>query len=48
MDLIVEQLRNSPLFAHASEGSLADVAGHLHRRRFRRGEIIFHQGRPRR
>jgi CRP-like cAMP-binding protein len=41
---IVEQLRRSPLFAHASEASLADVAGHLHRRRFRRGEIIFHQG----
>jgi len=45
-DPVVEQLRNSPLFAHASERSLADVAGHLHRCRFRRGEIIFHQGDP--
>jgi len=45
-DPVVEQLRNSPLLAHASERSLADVAAHLHRRRFRRGEIIFHQGDP--
>ena len=45
-DPIVEQLRGSPLFAHASEGALADVARHLRRRRYRRGEVIFGQGDP--
>jgi CRP/FNR family transcriptional regulator, cyclic AMP receptor protein len=45
-DPIVEQLRGSPLFAHVGEGALVDVARHLRRRRYRRGEVIFEQGDP--
>ena len=45
-DPIVEQLRGSPLFAHAGEGALADIARYLRRRRYRRGEVIFERGDP--
>jgi CRP-like cAMP-binding protein len=45
-DHIIESLRTSVLFDRADEASLMDVARHLRRRRFRRGEVIFHQGDP--
>jgi CRP/FNR family cyclic AMP-dependent transcriptional regulator len=45
-DHIARTLRTSVLFERAHEASLADVARHLRRRRFRRGEVIFHQGDP--
>jgi CRP-like cAMP-binding protein len=42
----VERLRACALFAQARPDVLADVAGALRRRRFRRNEVIFHQGDP--
>ena len=44
--LIVTTLRDSCLFERAEEDALVAVARHLRRRRFRRGETIFHQGDP--
>jgi CRP/FNR family cyclic AMP-dependent transcriptional regulator len=43
---MVGSLRASLLFARADEDALADIARRLRRRRFRRGEVIFHQGDP--
>src|SRR5262249_13716172 len=43
---IAESLRNSTLFARADAASLRELALHLRRRRFRRNEVIFHQGDP--
>ncbi|CAN5747200.1 Crp/Fnr family transcriptional regulator [soil metagenome] len=40
----VEALGRCPLFAHATPDVLHSVAGGLRRRRFRRNEVIFHQG----
>jgi len=42
----VTALAKCPLFAHASASTLQSVAGSLRRRRFRRNEVIFHQGDP--
>lgn len=43
----IEALAKCALFAHASqETTLRAVAGALRRRRFRRNEVIFHQGDP--
>lgn len=42
--VLVEALRRCPLFAKADERTLDEIARHLRRRRFRRDEIIFHQG----
>jgi len=39
-------LARCPLFAGVLPDDLRDVARHLRRRRFRRGEVIFHQGDP--
>lgn len=39
-------LARCPLFAGVLPQDLRDVARHLRRRRFRRGEVIFHQGDP--
>lgn len=44
--LIITSLRDSCLFENADEQALADIARQLRRRRFRRSEIIFHQGDP--
>ena len=44
--LIVASLRDSFLFARADEDVITAIARHLRRRRFRRGETIFHQGDP--
>ena len=44
--MIVSSLRDSYLFERAEEDALAAIARHLRRRRFRRGETIFHQGDP--
>lgn len=43
---MVASLHTSPLFAGADDAALADIARQLRRRRFRRGEVIFHQGDP--
>ena len=42
----VEALARCPLFEHASPNILESLAGRLRRRRFRRNEVIFHQGDP--
>ncbi len=45
-ELIVSSLRQSVLFKQADDRALADLARQLRRRRFKRNEIIFHQGDP--
>ena len=42
----VDALARCPLFEHASRNILESLAGRLRRRRFRRNEVIFHQGDP--
>jgi CRP/FNR family transcriptional regulator, cyclic AMP receptor protein len=42
----VKALARCPLFARADERILASLANRLRRRRFRKGEVIFHQGDP--
>jgi CRP-like cAMP-binding protein len=42
----VDALRSCPLFEHADESVLRSIANGLRRRRFRRNEVIFHQGDP--
>jgi CRP-like cAMP-binding protein len=42
----VDALSRCPLFEHASRSILESLAGRLRRRRFRRNEVIFHQGDP--
>jgi CRP-like cAMP-binding protein len=44
--LALEALARCPLFAHASPAVLGSVVAGLRRRRFRRNEVIFHQGDP--
>lgn len=44
--LAVESLRHCALFRDAGEVALAQLAERLRRRRFRRNEVIFHQGDP--
>ena len=45
-DQIVQLLLRCPLFVSAEPDDLQDVVRHLRRRRFRRGEVIFHEGDP--
>jgi CRP-like cAMP-binding protein len=42
----VESLRHCALFHDASEAALERLVGRLRQRRFRRNEVIFHQGDP--
>ncbi|CAN5784348.1 Crp/Fnr family transcriptional regulator [soil metagenome] len=42
----IDALARCPLFEHADEHILASLANRLRRRRFRRNEVIFHQGDP--
>jgi CRP/FNR family transcriptional regulator, cyclic AMP receptor protein len=42
----VDSLARCPLFEHAEVGILQSLANRLRRRRFRRNEVIFHQGDP--
>ncbi|HEV3486506.1 MAG TPA: Crp/Fnr family transcriptional regulator [Vicinamibacterales bacterium] len=42
----VEALARCPLFENASRDMLESLANRLRRRRFRRNEVIFHQGDP--
>jgi CRP/FNR family transcriptional regulator, cyclic AMP receptor protein len=42
--LAVDSLRRCVLFAHVSDDALERLAKHMRRRRFRRGEVIFHEG----
>lgn len=41
---VVEGLRRCALFAHVDEDGLRALAGRMRRRRFKRNEVIFHQG----
>ncbi len=45
-DFAVHSLRSCALFAHSDEEGLRALAATLRRRRFRRNEVIFHQGDP--
>ncbi len=45
-DIAVESLRSSPLFARMAPETLGNLARTLRRRKFRRSEVIFHQGDP--
>lgn len=45
-DDVIASLRGSALFSRADHAALRDVARQLRRRRFRRNEVIFHQGDP--
>lgn len=45
-DFATESLRPCALFARMDEGALRQVTRVLRRRRFRRNEVIFHQGDP--
>lgn len=42
--LVVDFLRRCALFAHVNDDGLRTIAGQVRRRRFRRNEVIFHQG----
>ena len=42
----IESLRRCALFVDADDAALARLAGRLRQRRFRRNEVIFHQGDP--
>jgi len=42
--LAVESLRRCALFAHVDDQGLRALAARMRRRRFRRNEVIFHQG----
>lgn len=42
----VDSLRHCALFRDADDGALEQLAGRLRQRRFRRNEVIFHQGDP--
>ena len=44
--LAIEALRHCALFGVAEDAALAQLAGRLRQRRFRRNEVIFHQGDP--
>lgn len=44
--LITRSLQQCALFAGVSDQALGDVARQLRRRRFRKNEVIFHQGDP--
>ena len=45
-DFAIESLRRCALFAHVEPDPLRTLARSLRRRRFRRNEVIFHQGDP--
>jgi len=42
--LAIESLHRCPLFAHVGDEGLAALAGLMRHRRYRRNEVIFHQG----
>lgn len=42
--LAVDSLRRCALFSHVGDDGLRAIAGQMRRRRFRRNEVIFHQG----
>ena len=42
----VDALRRSPLFGRLDDEALIDVASRMARRRYRKGEVIFHEGDP--
>lgn len=42
--LAVDSLRRCVLFAHVEDDALEQIVKQMRRRRFRRGEVIFHQG----
>lgn len=42
----IDSLRACPLFAQLEPDALAELAARLRRRRYRRNEVVFHQGDP--
>ena len=44
--LVADSLRRCALFVDCEADALRDIVGHLTRRRYRRGEVIFHEGDP--
>lgn len=42
----MESLRRCALFSECEANALRDIVSHLTRRRYRRGEVIFHEGDP--
>lgn len=44
--LVADSLRRCALFVDCEPDALRDIVGHLTRRRYRRGEVIFHEGDP--
>ena len=42
--MAIDALRRCTLFAHVGDDGLRVLAGQMRQRRFRRGEVIFHQG----
>lgn len=44
--LVAESLRRCALFATCEADALHEIVNHLTRRRYRRGEVIFHEGDP--
>ena len=45
-DATIDAVRRSPLFRHLPGEALADLAGRMGRRRYRKSEVIFHEGDP--
>jgi CRP/FNR family cyclic AMP-dependent transcriptional regulator len=45
-DRRIDAVRRSPLFRHLPEDALADLIARMARRRYRKGEVIFHEGDP--
>ena len=42
----IDAVRRSPLFRNLGEDALADLTARMARRRYRKGEVIFHEGDP--
>jgi CRP/FNR family transcriptional regulator, cyclic AMP receptor protein len=45
-DATIDAVRRSPLFRHLDSNALADLAARMAHRRYRKGEVIFHEGDP--
>jgi CRP/FNR family cyclic AMP-dependent transcriptional regulator len=45
-DTTIDAVRRSPLFRHLPEDGLADLTTRMAHRRYRKGEVIFHEGDP--
>jgi CRP/FNR family cyclic AMP-dependent transcriptional regulator len=45
-DTTIDAVRRSPLFRHLPEDGLAELTARMAHRRYRKGEVIFHEGDP--